>query len=244
MFVLFKIPRNYFLNLQKKTVNSTIVGCTQSPSKKTVIPRLKQLSYGEVLTTADVLKRLKEAQQRKLEKTKKQPKKCTPPPETIERPKKRPKKPEKKGNIEKKRQKKADSSSSDDQSFKSDSESPWEEDFTENEEIVTLKDTPLSDLKNGDFVLVKFTGGKRNTTVYKYVCAVENVVLDNVQGCDIEVVALKSIDDTYQNFAINQSDVSFVSHEQILGVLPVPTINMKGERIFYHFEKRVPCIHS
>lgn len=39
-------------------------------------------------------------------------------------------------------------------------------------------------------------------------------------------------------------NISFVFQEQILGVLPVPTIKMKGERIFYHFEKKVPCIHS
>lgn len=144
--------------------------------------------------------------------------------------------------MKKKKQEKASSSSSDDHASEqfsiSDSESPWEEDFTNNKETVTLKNTPLSDLKNGDFVLVKFTGGKRNTTIHRYVCAVENV-----QGSDIEVVALKSIDDTYQNFAINQSDVSFVSQDQIIGVLPVPIIKMKGERIFYHFENKVPCIH-
>lgn len=87
--------KKIFFKSPEKKETTTIVESTQSSSKKIVIPRLKQLSYGEVLTTADVLKRLKEAQQKKLVKTKKE-KLDTTLPKTTERPKKRLNKPEKK----------------------------------------------------------------------------------------------------------------------------------------------------
>lgn len=61
---------------------------------------------------------------------------------------------------------------------------------------------------------------------------------------EVEVIGLKSIDETKQNFAVNANDVSFVKIEQILGVLPFPEIKMRVERIYYHFEKIVPVLEG
>lgn len=55
--------KSFFSSPQKKNDNVTII--VETPPKKIVIPRLKQLTYGEVLTTEQVLKRLKEAQEKK-----------------------------------------------------------------------------------------------------------------------------------------------------------------------------------
>lgn len=98
-------------------------------------------------------------------------------------------------------------------------------------------------MKNGNFVLVQFKGGKRNTTIYKYVCSVESIVDQDVE-VRVEVVGLKSIDDTMQNFAIQSSDVSFVAADQVIGGLPFPPIKLKGERIYYHFEKKGPVLEN
>lgn len=134
-----------------------------------------------------------------------------------------------------------DETSSDDVSFKSNgSESPWEDFNKDDEYLISLIQVSPSQFKNGDFVLMQFQGDKRNTKMYKYVCAIENIA-DNG---DIEVASFKSIDNSSQNFAVNSSDVSYVSQKQILGVLPFPTIMRKGERFYYHFPKKVVTVVS
>lgn len=95
--------------------------------------------------------------------------------------------------------------------------------------------TNILEVKNGSFILAEFKGGKRNTTTFKYVCSVEKV-----EGSNIEVVGLKCTDETKMDFVVDSKDVSFISEDQLIGLLPFPTIKMKGERIYYHFEKKVP----
>lgn len=75
--------------------------------------------------------------------------------------------------------------------------------------------------------MVQFKSGKRNAMVHKYVCVVENIV-KNDQGNEVEVIGLKSIDDTKQDFVVNSNDVSFAVEDQILGFLPFAEIKMKG----------------
>lgn len=40
-------------------------------------------------------------------------------------------------------------------------------------------------------------------------------------------------------FVFDESDVSYVSAEQVLGVLPAPAISVKGDRILYKFENKI-----
>ncbi|CAG9761322.1 unnamed protein product [Ceutorhynchus assimilis] len=81
-----------------------------------------------------------------------------------------------------------------------------------------------------------FIGGKRNTTSFRYVCAIEAI-----EGSDeVQVVGLKSMNDLKQDFSRIEYDKSFVKIDQIAGLLPVPMIKNKGTRIFYHFDKKIP----
>ncbi|CAF4951139.1 unnamed protein product [Pieris macdunnoughi] len=75
-------------------------------------------------------------------------------------------------------------------------------------------DTAMT-VKNGDFVLVEYN---INNKKYRY-------------------AGISNEDATF--FRINDNDVSDVKWEQILTILPVPNIRMKGNRVFYKFPKPV-----
>lgn len=227
------LKRLFFKSPEKKE-NVTTIENTKSPTKKIVVCRLRQHAYGEVLTTEEVLSRLKEAQEKKSQKLKLGQKRKMPEVKELSKKNKNSHK-----EIKKKRIKSSSSEESEEVPVCiSDGESPWEEEV-DDEDQITITKTPISELKNGSFALVQFKGGKRNSIFYKYVCSIERVV-DN----DIEVAGLKSIDNTKENFALKPNDISFVTQDQIIGVLPFPEIKMKGERIYYHFIKKVPVLED
>lgn len=95
------------------------------------------------------------------------------------------------------------------------------------------KNTPMT-VKNGDFVLVEY---KINGKNYRYagVCTSD---FDNEEG-EIQVTFLKISNECGTLFKIDEQDVSDVKWEEILNVLPVPNIIMKGNRVFYKFPKAV-----
>lgn len=228
------LTKLFFKSPEKKENVTTIV--------KAVIPRLKRQTYGEILTTEDVLGRLKEAQEKKDQKSIKQEAKKRKSLDIKDIPTKKQRKIKSKN---KKKREKESSSEEDSNNINienclNDSDSPWDWETEDvGEELISINPTLLQDLKTGSFVLATFKGGKRNTTIYKYVCSVENVI-----DSDVEVVGLRALDNSKQNFIIKSSDLSYVNAEQILGVLPFPTIKMKGERIYYHFEKTVPVLED
>lgn len=128
---------------------------------KTIIPRLKQLKYGEILTSGDVLARLQEAEQKKLGKIKTKLEK--------KKPKVQAKKPRKK-------LQQTEVSSSDEED---DPILPSSNDVSfDAEEVDDIELEPINhlrDLQPGLFVLVAFKGGKRNVMLFKYLCRVELV---------------------------------------------------------------------
>lgn len=82
---------------------------------------------------------------------------------------------------------------------------------------------------------MEFKGGKRNTTVFKYVCLIEAV-----DETEIKVTGFKSWDESKVLFTIVETDVSYITMNQIIGMLLDPSIQMKGERILYNFSATVP----
>lgn len=219
----------FFQSPKKKPDITTVI----SPTKKVVIPRLKQKTYGEVLTTEDVLKRLREAEEKKCQKK---------TGKTTQESTKRKLSSKKKQTIKNKKKKPdINDETTDEESVQSLNLSDGSSsiDLSVNDDSISVTKTPISELRNGSFVLVQFMGGKRNTTVFRYVCSVENVL-----DTDVDVVGLRSIDITMQNFAVHSSDTCFVTEEQILGVLPFPTIKNKGERIYYQFDKKVDVLEG
>ncbi|CAF4937685.1 unnamed protein product [Pieris macdunnoughi] len=94
-------------------------------------------------------------------------------------------------------------------------------------------DTAMT-VKNGDFVLVEYN---INNKKYRYagVCSSD---FDEEEG-EIRVTFLKISNEDATFFRINDNDVSDVKWEQILTILPVPNIRMKGNRVFYKFPKPV-----
>ncbi|XP_063217115.1 uncharacterized protein LOC134527954 [Bacillus rossius redtenbacheri] len=107
-----------------------------------------------------------------------------------------------------------------------------ESDENKNDQISTSVDR-LKNLKEGDFVLVSFPGLKN--LKYRFVCTIQKIT----DGEYIEVMGLKSSDKNNTVFRIDEDDVSFVKHYQILKKLPTPRIVPIGDRIRYKFDNPV-----
>lgn len=93
---------------------------------------------------------------------------------------------------------------------------------------------PSKDLKVGDFILVKFLGGKRNSTTYRYLATIQEVYPDK----ELMVMFLKNISDN-KGFTMKIDDVSNIKIRDVLGKLPVPEIKESEGRHKYVFEKPV-----
>lgn len=104
------------------------------------------------------------------------------------------------------------------------------------EEFATLKPVNEENIKLGSFVVATFKGGKRGTTVFKYVCVIEN--FGNTKD-EIEVIGLRSVDKDKKCFIVNDKDRSFIEMSQIIGILLDPIISLNGERIRYTFHGKV-----
>lgn len=87
-------------------------------------------------------------------------------------------------------------------------------------------------LKEGDFILAKFMGGKRNTTEFIHLCVIEHLHEDMAQ-----IMGFKSAEITKREFVVDEDDVSSITFDQIITILPNPEIQMKGERFRYIFNK-------
>lgn len=97
--------------------------------------------------------------------------------------------------------------------------------------------------KEGDFLLVKFVGGKRNTTTFKYLCVLQEQVR-NEETKKVEhfkVQALRSYDDTKKVFVLIDNDVSHILPSQVESVVPTPEIKMEGRGLLHIFKKKL-CV--
>lgn len=88
----------------------------------------------------------------------------------------------------------------------------------------------MSAIKQSDYIIVKFPGHKR---FHKYVCIVQKVTRKD----NIEVMAMKTCDESKTLFKENDKDISIISSSQIIEVLDVPKMIIMGDRIKYKFAK-------
>lgn len=84
-------------------------------------------------------------------------------------------------------------------------------------------------------MLVKFLGGNRKTTQYRYVCVVQNIFDES----EIEVTSLKCLDENKMIYKMVDNDVSVIKEEDILQKLPEPQVLNFGDRLKYVFPKSV-----
>lgn len=120
------------------------------------IPRLKQSNYGEVLTSNQVLERLKEAENKKQKPLKSPSKKAN---KSIKKNKE---------NLNPRKPELAEEEICQDSSG-SDLETYQNSIISDTIPEVEYKHTEWNKMKPGIFILVDFLGGKRKTMHYKYV---------------------------------------------------------------------------
>lgn len=225
MFLFKEILENIF-GLR----NSSPSSITKPEIAKKVVSRLKQMKYGEVLTTDEVLTRLKQTDELKAEKlSKKRPKKEKPVLQEKIKSSKSKKVRTRKTNL-------SLSSDEDDVSIPS-IESVWNEGIEEAEEVECLDIEGINNLRPGQFVVVNFKGGKRLATTYKYFCEICRVLEEEEE---VEVVGTISIASSKTMFQVVESDKSFVSINQVLGLLPDPIKTVVEGKITVEFNAKVP----
>lgn len=124
----------------------------------------------------------------------------------------------------------------------SDENEPWIESGSSLDDVSIIGEEPwnfielipVTDYNPGDFVLVKFLGGKRNSTSYRYVAIIQEIYPDD----EIRVMCLKNTSDKTV-FCIQEDDVSTVKTSAILGKLPNPDMKGSEGRFKYVFQKPV-----
>ncbi|KAG5889814.1 hypothetical protein JTB14_025593 [Gonioctena quinquepunctata] len=128
---------------------------------------------------------------------------------------------------------------------KIDSESSDEEDSLDDVTISEEKEycelDGMNNVSAGDYVLVKFFGGKRKTTQYRYVCVVQNVLH---KENEIKVMSMKVSNTEKDVFRVDESDVSLVEMSATIGKLPSPEILVIGDRVKCQFSKPVDVFES
>nr|CAH7753389.1 unnamed protein product [Callosobruchus chinensis] len=89
----------------------------------------------------------------------------------------------------------------------------------------------------GNFVLVKVLGGSRKT-VYRYTAIVEKVISEQGKQ-ELELLGMKTANKTRKLFAAQQDDQSLADIEDVIVVLPTPSIVVEHGKITYVFEEEV-----
>lgn len=72
-----------------------------------------------------------------------------------------------------------------------------------------------NDIRVGDFILVKFLGGKKKTFFYRYICVIQKIYTQD----DIEVISQKSFNGK-SCFKLKENDISTIQFEDIIEKLP------------------------
>lgn len=122
-------------------------------------------------------------------------------------------------------------------SVSDDSSSEYDADFeVHGDDEQSFEAVEVENLIQGDFILCQFLGGKRNQTKFIYLCVVQEIE----QDMSIQVMGLKSTDKLKKEFIINETDVSFVNINQVIGRVDHPEIVSRGERFSYLFPKPLP----
>lgn len=96
----------------------------------------------------------------------------------------------------------------------------------------------IEDIEVGKFVLVKVLGGSRKKTVYRYTAVVQG--MNSVEGIqEIEVLGLKSCDKSRKLFAPQPNDEFVADLEDVIAILPTPSVTNLNDKVTYSFEKEI-----
>lgn len=88
----------------------------------------------------------------------------------------------------------------------------------------------------GTFLLIKVPT-KRKNVFYRYV-GIAGTCVDN-EG-DIKVTFLKSVRNNAKDFKVDNKDISYVSYEQVLKIMPMPQlIKEANHNLYYHFDNDI-----
>jgi hypothetical protein len=93
----------------------------------------------------------------------------------------------------------------------------------------------IDDIKQGIFLVVELTQPGKKTKPRKYVAVAQSAIDDEAE---VSVMFMKKTEDPAV-FIPDENDMSYISAYQICGILPVPELVVKGDRLFYKFDKAV-----
>lgn len=79
----------------------------------------------------------------------------------------------------------------------------------------------IGDLNVGDYVIIRFLGGKR----YRYTCVIQNIY---VEDNGIEVMSDKSLDHEKILFKPEEKDITVMSFSYVIGRLSPPDISISS----------------
>lgn len=123
----------------------------------------------------------------------------------------------------------SDSSSEDQMSVRESDDSISDEKSNGEEEVTEI--VSLKDVREGDFILVEFKGGKRMVSNFVYLCIIQTIISSN----EIEIMGLRSTDARKHTFIPKENDISLISFKQIVGKTSNPKVVLTGERVSYQF---------
>lgn len=82
----------------------------------------------------------------------------------------------------------------------------------------------VSDLKPGDYILVKFSTTNKRKLTYKYV----TTVLQLLNNDEIEIQCFEATDEENTEFIVIENDISVIDISDIVGKLPYPELKKSG----------------
>lgn len=94
----------------------------------------------------------------------------------------------------------------------------------------------LSDIKTGMYLLLSFENSNKKKNYYRYVCIAQSEVNEDNE---LTVMGMKLLEDDGKTFKIVESDLSYVSTDQIISILPEPEVILRGDRVYFKFKNAV-----
>jgi len=85
----------------------------------------------------------------------------------------------------------------------------------------------VSDLKPGDYILVKFSTTNKKKLTYKYVAT----VLQLLNNDEIEIQCFEATDEENTEFIVIENDISVIDISDIVGKLPYPELKKSGRQL-------------
>ncbi|KAF5271356.1 hypothetical protein FQA39_LY08154 [Lamprigera yunnana] len=86
------------------------------------------------------------------------------------------------------------------------------------------EEVSLDELKEGTFILAKFKGGKRNLTVFVYLCVIQDLREDG----NIVVMGLKNTDSEKKEYVAEEKDICEINLKEIIRLVEEPELIVKG----------------